>query len=212
VRWFGGFFTHTIPDRSSDVGTIIWTYLNRNCGARRINDSVCVCCRARGCVTRIPFRCDRQGQKSRTPTNRTPSDPGRDRRGRVQEVECDVRIGIWQQCRRSPDRGRARLYRLRAVSRRSFSGHVPARTRESGKYPSALAEANRGFAILQSLIDGVVKEKFLPAGRADGMVILNWAFVQVSQDCCLTDRSLEWPTTISRAMTRSNRLYASSNF
>ena len=46
------------------------------------------------------------------------------------------------------------------------------------KYPSALAEANRGFAILQSLIDGVVKEKFLPASRAYGMVILAWAFVQ----------------------------------
>lgn len=46
------------------------------------------------------------------------------------------------------------------------------------KYPSALAEANRGFAILQSLIDGVVKEKFLPASRAHGMVILTWGFVQ----------------------------------
>jgi len=46
------------------------------------------------------------------------------------------------------------------------------------KYPSALSEANRGFAILRSLIDGLVKEKFLPASRADGMVILTWAFVQ----------------------------------
>jgi AcrR family transcriptional regulator len=46
------------------------------------------------------------------------------------------------------------------------------------KYPSTLAEASRGFAILQSLIDGVVKEKFLPASRADGMVILAWSFVQ----------------------------------
>ena len=46
------------------------------------------------------------------------------------------------------------------------------------KYPSALAEANRGFAILQSLIDGMVKEKFLPRSRADGMVLLSWAFVQ----------------------------------
>jgi len=46
------------------------------------------------------------------------------------------------------------------------------------KYPSALAEANRGFAILQSLIDRVVKEKFLPPSHADGMVILAWAFVQ----------------------------------
>jgi AcrR family transcriptional regulator len=46
------------------------------------------------------------------------------------------------------------------------------------KYPSALAEANRGFAILQSLIDGMVKEKFLPARHAGGMVILSWAFVQ----------------------------------
>ena len=45
------------------------------------------------------------------------------------------------------------------------------------KYPTALAEANRGFAILQSLIDGVVKEKFLPASHAQGMVILAWAFV-----------------------------------
>jgi AcrR family transcriptional regulator len=45
------------------------------------------------------------------------------------------------------------------------------------KYPSALAEANRGFAILQSLIDGTVKEKFLPASRAHGMVILAWSFV-----------------------------------
>jgi AcrR family transcriptional regulator len=46
------------------------------------------------------------------------------------------------------------------------------------KYSSALAEAKRGSAILQSLIDGLVKEKFLPASRADGMVILSWAFVQ----------------------------------
>lgn len=46
------------------------------------------------------------------------------------------------------------------------------------KYPSALAEANRSFAILQSLIDGMVKEKFLPRSRADGMVIVSWAFVQ----------------------------------
>jgi len=46
------------------------------------------------------------------------------------------------------------------------------------KYPSALAEANRGFAILQSLINAVVKEKFLPASLADGMVILAWSFVQ----------------------------------
>lgn len=46
------------------------------------------------------------------------------------------------------------------------------------KYPSALAEARRGFAILQSLIDGVVKEKLLPARLAGGMVILTWAFVQ----------------------------------
>ena len=46
------------------------------------------------------------------------------------------------------------------------------------KYPSALAEANRGFATLESLIDGLVKEKFLPASRADGMVILAWSFVQ----------------------------------
>ena len=46
------------------------------------------------------------------------------------------------------------------------------------KYPTALAEANRGFAILQSLIDGVVKEKFLPASHAQGMVILAWSFVQ----------------------------------
>jgi hypothetical protein len=46
------------------------------------------------------------------------------------------------------------------------------------KYPSTLDEASRGFAILQSLIDGVVKEKFLPASRADGMVILAWSFVQ----------------------------------
>jgi AcrR family transcriptional regulator len=45
------------------------------------------------------------------------------------------------------------------------------------KYPTALAEANRGFAILQSLINGVVKEKLLPASRAQGMVILAWAFV-----------------------------------
>ena len=45
------------------------------------------------------------------------------------------------------------------------------------KYPAALAEASRGFAMLQSLIDGVVKEKFLPASRAQGMVILAWAFV-----------------------------------
>lgn len=46
------------------------------------------------------------------------------------------------------------------------------------KYPSALAEAHRGFAILQSLIKDVVKEKLLPAKLADGMVILTWAFVQ----------------------------------
>jgi AcrR family transcriptional regulator len=45
------------------------------------------------------------------------------------------------------------------------------------KYPSALAEANRGFGILQSLINVVVKEKFMPASRAHGMVILSWAFV-----------------------------------
>lgn len=46
------------------------------------------------------------------------------------------------------------------------------------KHPAALAEANRGFAILQSLIKDVVKEKFLPAKLADGMLILTWAFVQ----------------------------------
>lgn len=46
------------------------------------------------------------------------------------------------------------------------------------KYPSALAEASRGFAILQSLVAGVVKEKLLPARLAGGMVILTWAFVQ----------------------------------
>ncbi|MBV8843232.1 MAG: TetR/AcrR family transcriptional regulator, partial [Bryobacterales bacterium] len=46
------------------------------------------------------------------------------------------------------------------------------------KYPSAQAEASRGFGILQSLIDGLVKEKFLPARLAKGMTILTWSFVQ----------------------------------
>lgn len=46
------------------------------------------------------------------------------------------------------------------------------------KHPSAHAEASRGFAILQSLIDGVVKEKLLPARLAGGMVTVSWAFVQ----------------------------------
>jgi AcrR family transcriptional regulator len=46
------------------------------------------------------------------------------------------------------------------------------------KYPSAQAEASRGFGILQLLVDGLVKEKFLPARLAGGMTILTWSFVQ----------------------------------
>jgi AcrR family transcriptional regulator len=46
------------------------------------------------------------------------------------------------------------------------------------KHPSARAEASRGFEILKSLIDGVVKEKLLPPELGGGMVILAWAFVQ----------------------------------
>jgi AcrR family transcriptional regulator len=46
------------------------------------------------------------------------------------------------------------------------------------KYPSARAEASRGFGILQSLVNGLVKEKLLPARLAGGMTILTWSFVQ----------------------------------
>jgi AcrR family transcriptional regulator len=46
------------------------------------------------------------------------------------------------------------------------------------KYPSAQAEASRGFGILQLLVDGLVKEKFLPARLMGGMIILTWSFVQ----------------------------------
>ena len=46
------------------------------------------------------------------------------------------------------------------------------------KYPSAQVEASRGFGILQSLVDGLVREKFLPARLARGMTILTWSFVQ----------------------------------
>ena len=45
-------------------------------------------------------------------------------------------------------------------------------------HPSALAEASRGFAVLKLLVDGLVKEKFLPGRLAGGMVIVAWAFVQ----------------------------------
>ena len=46
------------------------------------------------------------------------------------------------------------------------------------KYPSAMAEASRGFAILQSLIDGIVREKLLPPRLAGGTAIVTWSFVQ----------------------------------
>ena len=45
-------------------------------------------------------------------------------------------------------------------------------------HPSARAEASRGFAALQSLVDGVVKDKLLPAKLKGGMVTLTWALVQ----------------------------------
>ncbi|MBV9264952.1 MAG: TetR/AcrR family transcriptional regulator [Acidobacteriaceae bacterium] len=46
------------------------------------------------------------------------------------------------------------------------------------RYPSAQAEASRGFGTLQSLVDGLAKEKFLPARLVRGMTILSWSFVQ----------------------------------
>jgi hypothetical protein len=46
------------------------------------------------------------------------------------------------------------------------------------KNTSAQAEASRGFGILQLLVDGLVKEKFLPARLMGGMIILTWSFVQ----------------------------------
>ena len=46
------------------------------------------------------------------------------------------------------------------------------------KYSSALAEAKRGSAILQSLIDGLVTREVPACKRADGMVILSWALIQ----------------------------------
>jgi AcrR family transcriptional regulator len=46
------------------------------------------------------------------------------------------------------------------------------------KYPSAQAEASRGFGILQSLVDGLVKEKLIPTRLAGGMTVLTWSFVQ----------------------------------
>jgi len=45
-------------------------------------------------------------------------------------------------------------------------------------HPSARAEASRGFTALQSLVDGVVKDKLLPAKLKGGMVTLTWALVQ----------------------------------
>ena len=46
------------------------------------------------------------------------------------------------------------------------------------RYPSARAEAAKGFAILQLLIDGLVEDTLIPQRHAGGMVTLSWAFVQ----------------------------------
>ena len=46
------------------------------------------------------------------------------------------------------------------------------------KYPSARAEAGKGFSILQFRVDQLVREKLIPRRHAAGMVTLSWAFVQ----------------------------------
>lgn len=62
------------------------------------------------------------------------------------------------------------------------------------KYPSARVESEKGFAILQSLVNGTVTDKLIPAKHARGMVTLSWAVVQG-----LSELLLEGPLQVANS-------------